>query len=151
MLKLLQKHKQLKPFRHNYLRAFSQAYLIMACVTLFFAGCSKPETVVQATRLGHARHFDIPQPVGFTFQPKCTNADGDYFICSGNLSLAKTIEFYMREMESNGWELANFSNAFEGLIVCSKPHKLATISLRYSQQDQKTSTQVHIFVRHQRV
>lgn len=146
----MQNLKQNKHAEHlNSKRALVLPSILLSSLTLFFIGCSKKQPDIIPTmngtlRLGHAKHFDIPQPVGFFVTPKNTAKDGDYFLYTGTLPLNKTIEFYAREMERNGWEIQNFSNKIEGLLWCSKPHKLCTVSIRI---DGTNKTIVHIFVK----
>ncbi len=139
---------------HNYLapRIFKALYrcvFITLGITLFFSGCSKktstqlPIQLVNTLRLGNAKHFDIPQPLGFTATTRQSSLDGDYLLYVGTQARPKVIDFYMRAMESNGWDIQNFSNHCEGLLVCSKPHKTCTISIR----SEKDISSVHVFVK----
>lgn len=129
-------------FKASYLGAF-----FALGMTLFFSGCSKtkPNLVTSATplRLANAKHFDIPQPLGFASTTRQSAPDGDYLLYTGTQPRTKVLDFYLRTMESNGWELQNFSNAFEGLLVCDKPHKMCTISIR----SEKDNTYVHVFIK----
>ena len=138
---------------HNYsaksiYEALCRGAFIALGMTLFFSGCSKEQPTPLATasttlRLANAKHFDIPQPLGFTAATRQSATSGDYLLYTGTQSRPKIIEFYLRAMESNGWELQNFSNNFEGLLVCTKPHKTCTISVR----TEKDNTCVHVFVK----
>ncbi|MBM3893468.1 hypothetical protein FJ365_03660 [Candidatus Dependentiae bacterium] len=137
---------------HNYpTKAIFEASYRGACfalgMTLFFSGCSKTQpTLISPTtalHLANAKHFDIPQPLGFTSTTRQSAVDNDYLLYSGTQPRAKVIDFYLRTMESNGWELQNFSNAFEGLLVCHKPHKMCTLSIRR----EKDTTVIHVFIK----
>ena len=133
---------------HNYsAQAILRASCLLLSTTLFFSGCSKTKpdlvTTTTALRLANAKHFDIPQPLGFTATTRQSAADGDYLLYTGTQSRTKVLDFYLRSMESNGWELENFSNSFEGLLVCSKPHKICTLSIR----SEKENTCVHVFIK----
>jgi hypothetical protein len=134
-------HKKLKLPKQNFKRALVQSSILLGCLALFFSSCSKSNPH-SPLRLGHAKHFDIPQPVGFVLTPRSMGLHGDYFVCTGKQPLNKTIDFYAREMERSGWKIHNFSNAVEGLLSCSKPHKLCTVSIRAD----KNKTAVHTFV-----
>jgi hypothetical protein len=132
------------------IKALSHSALIACGLALFFSGCSKRATATtnaeDATtlRLGNAKHFDIPMPVGFSASTKQTTAAGDYLLYSGKLPQAKVIDFYLHSMEVNGWDVENFSNTSEGLLFCRKPSKSCAISVRPAKE-----TNVHIFVKQQ--
>lgn len=121
------------------------AVLAMMLVTLFFSACSKQtvDQAEQALRLTNAKHFDIPQPVGFSSTTKQSGLDGDYLLYEGHLPRAKVVDFYTRAMEQHGWEIQDFSNRFEGLLCCNKPHKRCSLSIRA----EKSHTAVHVFVK----
>ncbi len=137
-------HKRLRKaiFKASYCGAFCALGM-----TLFFYGCSKKkptqDTPTTALRLASAKHFDIPQPLAFTSKTRQSAIDNDYLLYTGTQPRAKVIDFYLRTMESNGWELQNFSNSFEGLLICHKPHKMCTLSIR----SEKDTTVVHVFIK----
>jgi hypothetical protein len=137
---------------HKYsAQAIFKASYFSACLalgmTLFSSGCSKTKPAalpaVTTLRLANAKHFDIPQPLGFTSLTRQSTIDNDYLLYTGTQSRTKVLEFYLQCMESNGWELENFSNKIEGLLVCTKPHKTCTLSIR----SEKDNTCVHVFVK----
>ncbi len=127
-------------------KALSRSAFVALGLTLFFSSCSKHQSIAEhattTLHLGSAKHFDIPQPVGFTASTKQAGLAGDYLLYTGLLSRPKVIDFYLHTMESNGWEIQNFSNQFEGLLICTKPNKACSISIR-----SEKNTTVHVFVK----
>jgi hypothetical protein len=103
-------------------------------------------------RLGHAKHFDIPIPLGFNLNqtPEKTSPDNTNFICyTGNLSVGQTAAFYAREMEHSGWSVRDFSNTLEALLLCTKPTKSCAVSIRKNMQQSKKSpgkTLLYLFI-----
>ena len=118
---------------------------MISCAALFFfAGCGRQEKA-QALRLGAAKHFDIPSPLGFALAPKRTSTDGDRdcMVSYGLLSTTKTTEFYRHELDKNGWHIDDYSAHAQGMIVASKPHKVCCVSIRSEQG----KTAVYVFVK----
>jgi hypothetical protein len=117
-------------------------YIIVALFA--FSGCSKQAD--QPTKLSAARHFDIPMPL--TFKQTASPAQGtllntqilDY---SGSLPTKKVVEFYTREMETNGWHVANLSTQQHGFIYCTKPHKTCGITI----ERPTTTTLIRLFIK----
>ena len=132
--------------RTSKFRALHSTRIVMiSCAALFlFASCARYEKS-PALRLGAAKHFDIPFPLGFNLTPKHTLSDGtrDCMVSHGSLSIAKTTEFYRQELDKNGWDVDDYSTHAQGMIVASKPHKVCCVSIR----SEWGKTAVHVFVK----
>ena len=72
-----------------------------------------------------AKYADLPVPVGFRAVPS-----GGPFRYAGGLGIEDVRDFYHKQMERLGWVLEDFSQGDEGMLVCRKPQRSCTISLR---------------------
>jgi hypothetical protein len=84
-----------------------------------------------------AKYFHVPVPVGYKFVEKESMIDiGDKqkenvtFCYEGDLSVDQVKNFYKQTLERQGWDISDFSNALEGLLICNKINKVCAISIR---------------------
>lgn len=122
-----------------------------------FSSCSKKKQVNilnqnSDNREKLARYSDIPIPLGYDFLDvnenvlsQNKNYDSDYLCFSGVQDLDESLKFYLENMEIFGWDIKNFSNQIEVLLVCSKPTRSCVISIR-DEFDKSKKTKICIFV-----
>lgn len=114
-------------------------------------------TAVQTQALNstafHAQLHDIPVPVGFQLTTTQTTDASmpetpqtcSNFRFSGKQSVEQLARFYTQEMETQGWKVDSFK-ADEALLVCKKPAKRCTISLR-TQQGTAQGADIYLLVK----
>ncbi|MFH1644429.1 MAG: hypothetical protein ABIA74_04615 [bacterium] len=98
-----------------------------------------------------AKYSDIPVPLGYEFldikknilSQNCDNSD--YLCLIGQRDLDKSLKFYLENMEILGWDINNFSNQNEALLVCNKQSRSCVISIR-GEQNKSKKTKLCIFV-----
>ncbi|MFH0898328.1 MAG: hypothetical protein V1855_02010 [bacterium] len=97
------------------------------------------------TTLELAQQIEIPVPVNYSLLDAYKNDDEFYFVSyHGNLPAEKIHAFYLREMDRLGWNIIDFSNNKEGLLVCDTMTKYCSVSIR---QEQQRRTNIYIFIR----
>jgi len=103
--------------------------------------------------LGSTQNFDIPVPVTFSLVSSSTEEQEkqarDLIKYQGSLSVKQTVDFYLREMERTGWDIANLSINNEGFLYCKKPTKLCGIMIQSGEKNKSTnSTEISLFLTH---
>ena len=101
-----------------------------------------------------AKFSDINLPVGYEFidfkttGTNCSNElqqGTDFFCYKGAFSVTDATVLFKYSMERNGWDITDFSNEQEGLIICDKVNKNCAISIR-SDIDKDVSF-IRLFIR----
>ena len=99
-----------------------------------------------------SRYSDIPLPLGYTVTESSQQDGIDYVVCKGNMSSEQLTNFYKQSMEAQGWNIKSLMTKDEGLLLCSKPFRLCTISLRPNRLKnnnfKKNIASVYMFVHH---
>ena len=138
-------------------------YLLLLLWVVFlncFVACEKTASSRKSTKkaallldhneLSQAKNFDTPVPLGYKHLSSDSLGNIQHHVYEGNLSIAKTKEFYLQEMERLGWDIVDLSTKAEALLFCNKTMKQCTLSIRPYNQNKKNhknlQTSVHIFV-----
>lgn len=133
---------------------------------LIFTSCAKSPSekecivsescLLQPLYLQEAKNIDIPIPVGFKLAPELSSVEQSNIFClsyRGSLDVEKTLHFYKKSMEQNGWDLRDLSVGKEGLLVCNKADKYCIVSIRSSAVFRRVKlsykTTIYIFVQKQ--
>ena len=94
---------------------------------------------------------DISFPLGYKIITSSIKDTTQYMESTGNMNLEQLTTFYKRSMEEQGWNIKLLITEHEGLLICSKPFRLCTVSLRPSldkKNYQKNIASVHLFIQY---
>jgi len=114
---------------------------------------SEKNNILMSDILDQAKLIDTPVPVGYEFVEKSSEQDSHSIVCKGVLSVKKTREFYIQEMERLGWDIIDLSNKHEGLLICSKQSRYCAVSMRDIRNDKGKkrkryfNTKLHLFIK----
>ncbi len=96
---------------------------------------ARAEYVSDYAVLKEAKYSDVPIPIGYQFVELQkvdvqTDKKTDFLCYLGDLPLEQVIDYYHKNMERYGWQIADFSTQQEGLLFCSKGNKDCIVSIR---------------------
>lgn len=107
-----------------------------------------PKSIAHDTEF-EAKLIDIPSMIGSVIIDHDSIEHDDTL----NYSLAScqeqqaVIDFYLQEMECNGWQRISVMQGIESLLLFEKPHKICAISIRpLSNKSHPYQTFIHIMV-----
>lgn len=123
------------------------------------------ENAATRAQLKAAKFCDVPVPVGYHFLDimhgdqldfpsdeiqKSEAQPSDFFCYQGNMPIERVIDYYLKTMERLGWDIKNFSNTTEGMIVCNKLHKDCVVSIRDIKTKKGDLNNIFLFIHDKR-
>lgn len=92
---------------------------------------------------------DIPVPLGYKMTEISEQKQTQYISYQGTMQDQDLMIFYQRSMEEQGWKISSLKTEKEGLLLCSKPSRICTISIRPTNQKNSNHQNIatlHIFI-----
>lgn len=110
--------------------------LVVGCARRFDTNSisHRPLATTHKAPVYHALLHDIPVPVGFDLITTATTDASTAPVCSryafsGKQPVEAVVQFYQQSLEDQGWKIDSFV-ADETILVCKKPSKRCTITLK---------------------
>lgn len=136
--------------------SFKLYLLLMLPLMMILVGCGKKEDkqklVIEKKQNYQSpvlNYSDIPVPLGYKVVERDEQDQTQYLSYQGTMQDKDLIVFYQRSMEELGWKMSSLKTEKEGLLLCSKPSRLCTISIRPTNKQNSNYQNIaslHIFI-----
>ena len=130
---------------------FKRTLLLSLPLVVTLGGCGKKEqkmVIAPEEKTGIFKQSDIPLPLGYRVVDADQEQGTEYYSCTGSMSFEQLVSFYQRAMETQGWKISTLNTKKEGLLLCSKPSRVCTISIRPTTQqgNDQTIASLHLLL-----